>query len=168
MDIQIENMQDKIEVTDGMADLIRKAVEASLKLENFNVPSEVSILLMEDCGIREINREHRKIDKPTDVLSFPMVEMYEGKIISDEGDFDLEEEQLLLGDIIISLETAKRQAEEYGHSFERELAFLTTHGVFHLLGYDHMEPEEEEKMMGKQEEVLALMGLKRDEEQKLG
>jgi probable rRNA maturation factor len=164
MDIQIENMQDKIEVTARMTELIRKAVETSLELEKFNVPSEVSILLMEDCGIREINREHRKIDKPTDVLSFPMVEMHDGKIISHEGDFDLEEELLLLGDIVISLETAKRQAEEYGHSFERELAFLTTHGVFHLLGYDHMEPEEEENMIGKQEKVLDLMGLKRDEE----
>jgi len=73
-----------------------------------------------------------------------------------------------LGDIGVSMETCVRQANEYGHSIKRELAFLITHSVFHLLGYDHMEPEQEKKMIGKQEEVLALMGLKRDEEQNLG
>ncbi len=161
MELQIENMQDAVKVTDEMLGLIREAVESSLRLENFELPSEISILLVDDSGIRDINREHRKIDSPTDVLSFPMVQMHEGEIISYDGDFDLDEEQLLLGDIVISMETALRQAGEYGHSFGRELAFLTTHGVFHLLGYDHTEPGQEKKMLGKQEEVLGLMGLKR-------
>ncbi len=168
MEIQIENMQSELEVTDRIVELIKRAVESSLALEKFELPSEVSIILVDDNKIREINREHREIDKPTDVLSFPMVEIQEGEIISDEGDFDLEEELLLLGDIVVSMETAQKQAYEYGHSFERELAFLVTHGVFHLLGYDHTDPDQEKKMIGKQEEVLALMGLKRNEEQNPG
>jgi len=163
VEVIIENEQDIIELTEELTELIIKAVQASLSYESFEIPSEISIMIVDDERIREINKEHRKIDKSTDVLSFPMVDMVEGKILSDEGDFDLDEELLLLGDIIISLETALRQSEEYGHSFEREVAFLTTHGVFHLLGYDHIEPLDEEKMFGKQEEVLFKMGLSRNE-----
>jgi probable rRNA maturation factor len=157
-------MQDKIEVTPLLEKIINDSVKTSMDMEKFNIKSEVSILLVDDEKIREINNEHRQIDKATDVLSFPVVDMREGEIVSDIGDFDLDEDLLLLGDIIISLETAKRQAEEYGHSFEREIAFLTTHGIFHLLGYDHMEKEEEEKMLHKQETVLRKLGLVRNEE----
>ncbi|HEY9058930.1 MAG TPA: rRNA maturation RNase YbeY [Pseudobacteroides sp.] len=164
MQIYIENMQDKIEVPTDLEKIITDAVKTSIQSEEFDTPAEISVLLVDDKKIREINNEHRNIDKATDVLSFPVVEMHEGEIISNEGDFDLDEELLLLGDIIISLETAKKQALEYGHSFEREIAFLTTHGVFHLLGYDHMEKEEEEKMLLKQESVLRKLGLTRDEE----
>lgn len=164
MEIYIENMQDKIEVPTDLEKIITDAVKVSIESEEFNTPAEISVLLVDDEKIRGINNEHRKIDKATDVLSFPVVEMHEGEIISNEGDFDLDEELLLLGDIIISLETAKKQALEYGHSFEREIAFLTTHGVFHLLGYDHMEKEEEERMLLKQESVLRKLGLTRDEE----
>lgn len=164
MEIYIENMQDKIEVTPLLEKVINDAVKTSMDIEAFNIKSEVSILLVDDEKIREINNEHRQIDKATDVLSFPVVDIREGEIVSDTGDFNLDEELLLLGDIIISLETAKRQADEYGHSFEREIAFLTTHGVFHLLGYDHMEKEEEEKMLYKQETVLRKLGLVRNEE----
>ncbi|HOV25435.1 MAG TPA: rRNA maturation RNase YbeY [Pseudobacteroides sp.] len=164
MEIYIENMQDKIEVTPLLEKIINDSVKTSMDMEKFNIKSEVSILLVDDEKIREINNEHRQIDKATDVLSFPVVDMREGEIVSDIGDFDLDEDLLLLGDIIISLETAKRQAEEYGHSFEREIAFLTTHGIFHLLGYDHMEKEEEEKMLHKQETVLRKLGLVRNEE----
>jgi len=164
LEIYIENMQDKIEVTPLLEKIINDSVKTSMDMEKFNIKSEVSILLVDDEKIREINNEHRQIDKATDVLSFPVVDMREGEIVSDIGDFDLDEDLLLLGDIIISLETAKRQAEEYGHSFEREIAFLTTHGIFHLLGYDHMEKEEEEKMLHKQETVLRKLGLVRNEE----
>ncbi|MCR4435594.1 MAG: rRNA maturation RNase YbeY [Clostridiales bacterium] len=161
MKIVIENMQDKIEFEEDMKELLLRAVHASFKEEGFNVPSEVSIMLVDNERIREINREQRGIDSPTDVLSFPMVFFAEGEIDAQEGDFDLDENLLLLGDIVISLEMAKKQAEEYGHSFERELAFLTTHGIFHLLGYDHENEEDEETMMGKQEAVLDKMGLGR-------
>jgi len=164
LEIYIENMQDKIEVTPLLEKIINDAVKTSMDVEKFDIQSEVSILLVDDERIREINNEHRQIDKATDVLSFPVVDMREGEIMSDIGDFDLDEELLLLGDIIISLETAKRQADEYKHSFEREIAFLTTHGIFHLLGYDHMEKEEEEKMLYKQETVLRKLGLVRNEE----
>lgn len=161
MELIIENIQDKIRFDENFTDLLNKAVEISLKSEGFVVPAEISILLVNDEQIREMNKEHRKIDKATDVLSFPMVDMFEGKIQSDRGDYDLDEELILLGDIVISLETAKRQADEYGHSFERELAFLVTHGVFHLLGYDHEEESQEKTMMEKQENVLGSMQLGR-------
>lgn len=163
MAILIENEQDKIQVGSELENLLLKAVELSLKLENFSIPSEISILITDDESIREVNREHRNIDSPTDVLSFPLVDMQEGKIISDTGDFDLDENLLMLGDIVLSIETAVRQAEEYGHSLEREMAFLVTHGVFHLLGYDHQDEEQEEKMFGKQENVLTQLGLRRNE-----
>jgi probable rRNA maturation factor len=91
-----------------------------------------------------------------------MADMKDGKLLSETGDYDPDEELLLLGDIVISMETAGRQSEQYGHSFERELAFLTAHGVFHLLGYDHMEKDEETVMISKQEEVLGKLGLKRE------
>lgn len=161
MKVIIENQQNSIEFDSHMEQLLTQAVEISLKTEGFNIPSEINILLTDDDSIREINREQRNIDKSTDVLSFPMLDIYKGEIRSDTGDFDMEENLLLLGDIVISMETAKRQAEEYGHSFEREMAFLTTHGLYHLLGYDHMNEEDEREMMGKQEAVLEKMGLAR-------
>ncbi len=161
MEILIENLQDKIEVKDTIDELIKRAAVLCLEAEAFTTPSEVSILLVDNSRIKEMNSEHRNIDKETDVLSFPMVEMVEGEVISDCGDFDLNENLLLLGDIVISLEMTQQQAEEYGHSFERELAFLTTHGMFHLLGYDHTDDAEEQLMVGKQEDVLEKMGLKR-------
>lgn len=159
MRVLIEDLQDKIKLTDEMMELVKKAVDTSLSIENFSIASEISIMFVDNPYIREINKEHRDIDKPTDVLSFPIVDMYDGVVNSDEGDFDLDEEVLLLGDIIVSLEMTKLQAEEYGHSFERELAFLITHGVFHLLGYDHDTPEREKKMISKQYAVLEALNL---------
>lgn len=159
MTVLIEDLQDKIKVSEDMLELVKKSVNSSLEFEKFDIPSEISIIFVDNEKIKEINREHRNIDKPTDVLSFPIVDMYEGVINSDEGDFDLDEELLLLGDIVISLEMTKLQAEDYGHSFERELVFLITHGVFHLLGYDHDLPEREEKMISKQYSVLELLKL---------
>lgn len=161
MSVLVENIQNKIAVNDNINGLLHRVAELSLKLENFTIPVEISFLLVDDAAIREINREHRNIDKPTDVLSFPMVDMVEGKMMSDSGDFDMDENVLILGDIVISLETAAAQAAEYGHAFEREVAFLATHGMFHLLGYDHEEKEQEELMMSKQEEVLSQMRLTR-------
>lgn len=161
MGVLIENLQNNINVSDDILNLINKAAKLCLKNEGFEVPCEINILLVNDEEIRKINLEHRKIDKATDVLSFPMVDMIEGKIQSDIGDYDLDENAILLGDIVISMETAFRQSQEYEHSFERELAFLTTHGVFHLLGYDHMTNEQEKCMLERQEIVLSQMGLER-------
>jgi len=159
MKVLIEDLQHKIKVTEDMKELVKRTVTLSLSQEKFSNPSEISIMFVDNEYIREINNEHRKIDKPTDVLSFPIVDIYEGVINSDEGDFDFDEEVLVLGDIIISLEMTKQQAEEYEHSFDRELAFLVTHGVFHLLGYDHDTEEKEKKMISKQYAVLETLNL---------
>ncbi|HEX2947300.1 MAG TPA: rRNA maturation RNase YbeY [Clostridia bacterium] len=158
----IENEQEIITVSDGMLELIEKTIKTCLANENIKVGCEANILLTDDGVIKSINNQFRNIDKSTDVLSFPMADMKEGKLLSETGDYDPDEELLLLGDIVISMETASRQAEEYGHSFERELAFLTAHGVFHLLGYDHMEKDEETVMLSKQEAILGRLGLTRE------
>jgi probable rRNA maturation factor len=161
MTVLIENMQEKINVTDEINTLIKTVIELSLELDNFYVLSEVSVVLVDNERIQGINKEHRQIDKPTDVLSFPMLDFSEGDIMQTSGDVDLDENLLLLGDIVISMEMAKKQSEEYEHSFEREVAFLTAHGIFHLLGYDHMEEEDEKIMMEKQETVMEKLGLVR-------
>jgi len=159
--ITIENEQDKVALDDNINILIEKTIDLCMKSEKLDKAYEVSVIIVDDEEIRAINKEHRDIDKSTDVLSFPMVEFVNGELISDEGDYDMDLDELMLGDIIISAETAKRQAIEYGHSFEREVAFLTAHSCFHLLGYDHMEEAEEKVMLNKQEVVLKEMGLTR-------
>ncbi len=159
--IIIENEQDKVDITQAMNKLIEATIESCMKAQNLDTAYEVSVLIVDDREIRAINKEHRAIDKATDVLSFPMAEFVKGELVSDEGDYDPESDELMLGDIIISAETAERQSREYGHSFERELAFLTAHSCFHLLGYDHMDEAEEKIMIEKQEGVLEQMGLTR-------
>ena len=164
--IQIENEQSAVEFDDRLSGLIEKTVLESMREENLNMGCYVSITITDDASIREINHQFRNIDSPTDVLSFPLVNMKNGTLISDEGDYDMDEGLLMLGDIVVSLETAVRQAELYGHSLERELAFLVSHGAFHLMGYDHMNSEEEAEMLSKQEKVLEKLGLSRYEKQK--
>lgn len=157
----IENEQTVLVLKSEQEKLLEKTVLSCLKAENIDIACGINILLTDDISISKINLQFRNIDHSTDVLSFPMVNMKNGSILSDEGDFDLDEELLLLGDIVISIETAQRQAEGYGHALERELAFLTSHGVFHLLGYDHLEKDEETNMLEKQEAVLETLCLKR-------
>ena len=159
--IIIENEQELVQINDKINKLIEDTIELCMKSEKLDKDYEVSVIIVDDHEIRSINKEHRNIDRTTDVLSFPMVEFHNGELISDEGDYDMDLDELILGDIIISAETAKRQSAEYGHSFEREIAFLTAHSCFHLLGYDHMEEEEEKVMMSKQESILEKMGLTR-------
>jgi probable rRNA maturation factor len=159
--IDIENEQTSVKIEDSYCELLKKTALACLASENVAMGCEISIILTDDASIRQINREFRSIDRPTDVLSFPLVQLQNGDIQDTEGDYDLDEGLLLLGDIVISMETAVAQAQQYGHPLERELAFLASHGVFHLLGYDHMEKEEEAIMMSKQEAVLEGLGLKR-------
>lgn len=159
--IFIDNEQNFIKMEDSYKKLLEKTVIACLNAENISVGCEINILFSDDSSIRKINHEFRNIDLSTDVLSFPMAEMQNGRILSAEGDYDLDEGLLLLGDIVISVETACSQALQYGHSLERELAFLTSHGMFHLLGYDHIKKDEESMMLSKQEAVLEGIGLKR-------
>jgi len=164
--VYIENEQSAFEFTKSHRDIIEKVVRASLAEEGIDTGCEINILITDDASIRKMNREYRNVDSATDVLSFPMADIKNGRILATNGDYDLDEGLLVLGDIVISIETAKKQAEQYGHSIEREIAFLACHGMFHLLGYDHMEIGEEKVMMEKQEKVLNKLGLKRDEKQK--
>jgi probable rRNA maturation factor len=160
--VYIEDEQTAVKVKKEQLDLLQKTVMQCLRNENFKLGCEVNILLTDNETIRQINKQHRDIDKSTDVLSFPMADIKNGEILSDQGDVDFDEGLLLLGDIIISMETALKQSEDYGHSLERELAFLTAHGVFHLLGYDHTEKDTEADMISRQEAVLEKLGLKRE------
>ena len=161
MRVSINNDQNKFKVTKEMRDLVRLAVKTSLEYMDFPQNCEISVMFTSNERIKRLNRNHRSIDRVTDVLSFPLFEYDEdGEIIEDELDFNPNGE-MLLGDIVISLERAAEQAEEYGHSFEREVGFLTVHSMLHLFGYDHMTPEDEEDMFEYQREILNEMGLTR-------
>ena len=153
--IDFENGQEKVPVTYKLKMLIRRAVDATLDYEQYGNPTEVSVTFTDNAGIRALNKQYRNIDKATDVLSFPLLD-FEGE--PDEPPVD--EWIGMLGDIVISLEQAKKQAKEYGHSFEREAAFLCVHSMLHLLGYDHETGEEDEReMRRRQREILTAMGL---------
>jgi len=165
MSLQLEwnNEQEAIEVPDAwiarLTELLRLAGEAE-KIED----GEVALTFTDDERIHELNREYRGIDRPTDVLSFAMQEDTDEEL---EIVYEVEDESEpapvadLLGDIIISVERAKAQSEEYGHSLEREIGFLFVHGFLHLLGYDHESEEEEAVMTAKQEAILQQAGLTR-------
>lgn len=161
MNIEIRNEQDLFEINDSITEIVEKAITASLNYMEFEYDAEVSVMFVDNEEIHNLNKLHRGIDRATDVLSFPMFEYDEdGNIIEEYADFS-ESGELILGDIVISLERAKQQSEEYGHSFEREIGFLTVHSMLHLLGYDHMNEEDEKEMFGYQNEILNEMGLKR-------
>ena len=151
------NEQDKVKISFKIRSLIKKAVKETLTEEKFEYPAEISVSFVDNQKIHELNREYREKDRPTDVLSFPMWEKEE---LSDGSALD--GHAVTLGDIIISAEKAQAQAEEYGHSIDRELTFLSVHSTLHLLGYDHEISEEDEKYMNKkQEDVLVKIGLPR-------
>ena len=152
--IFLSNEQDKVPLPDDLEQLISNCTRAALVEEEIDDDAEVSVTLVDNDRICELNSEHRGIDRETDVLSFPMGD-------DESFEVDPDTDAILLGDIVISLEKAKSQAEEYGHSFRREVAFLITHSLFHLLGYDHMTTEEEAEMFTKQEEVLEKLGITR-------
>lgn len=138
----------EIKIEQKYIDFIENVLEECFKEENLNnTKLYVNILLTNSKNIRTINKEHRNIDKETDVLSFPMFEKDEIKNISSEN-VDV------LGDIVISVEQVKKQAEEYEHSFDRELAYMLVHGFYHLMGYDHMNEEDKKEMRSKEENVL--------------
>lgn len=152
--IYFENSQDKLPITYKIKRLIRLSVEASLAYEGYRNSCEVSVTFTDDEGIRRLNRNFRKIDSATDVLSFPLFD-YDG---SEEPAVD--ELENMIGDIVISLERAQKQAEEFGHSFEREVAFLCVHSMLHLLGYDHVNSEDEElDMRRRQTAIMEMLGL---------
>ena len=145
---------DKYPITYKMKMLVRASVLATLSYEGYEPECELSVTFTDDEGIRAVNRQYRDMDKATDVLSFPLTD-FEG---GDEPPAD--EPTVSLGDIVISLERAKAQAEEFGHSFEREVAFLAVHSTLHLLGYDHeLSEDDDADMRRRQREILESMGL---------
>ena len=152
--IYFTNSQESFEITYKLKILVRRAVLASLEYEGFGADTELSVTFTDNEGIRAVNSQFRGIDAPTDVLSFPLTEYESASFpVADEPESSL-------GDIVISLERADEQAKEFGHSFEREVAFLTVHSMLHLLGYDHVNSEEEDaEMRRRQREILESMGL---------
>ena len=165
--ILIDDRQLQININDSLIKSIEEVIDFALKSEKLLLDYEVSIIFVDNQKIREINNEFRDIDKETDVLSFPMLEYPEGKVYKDiyidtkfEDSF-FDEGKLVLGDIAISLQKALEQSEEFGHSFEREIAYLTVHSVLHLLGYDHMVEGEKEIMREREEQILNNFNLNR-------
>lgn len=152
--VNIYNRQRKHPYTDELRELIIKCCNAALECEKFNEDASVDVTLVSNRKIREYNRDYRNIDRATDVLSFPL---------GDGGKYDIDPEtgSCLLGDIVISLERAAEQAEEYGHSYEREVGFLTVHSMLHLLGYDHIEEPDGDIMRTHEKKILEKIGLTR-------
>ncbi|MBO5896647.1 MAG: rRNA maturation RNase YbeY [Clostridia bacterium] len=153
----ITNDQKAVKIPTGVRLLVRRCCNAVLTFEDFSEPAEISVTFVDDERIHELNKMHRDVDRSTDVLSFPLGE-------NGVYDKDLETGACLLGDIVISVETAVRQAYTYGHSLQREIGFLTVHSMLHLLGYDHVNGGiEAVRMREKEERVLSELGLKRNE-----
>ena len=145
--------------------VISKAIEAVLQQENIPVPCEINVLVTDDQGIQAINKANRDLDKPTDVLSFPMFQFTPGEKIDNwDGYIDPETGFCPLGDMCISLQRAQAQAKEYGHSLKREIGYLTIHSMLHLLGYDHLDEGPQKAQMRKREEEIAstISGMQRD------
>ena len=164
MMLLIENEKSKYTIDESVEGILRGVLDNTVKVLNIDVPLEVSLLLTDNDNIHELNRQYRNMDSPTDVLSFPMYDLD----ISEDINSTLKEymgeseDQLLLGDIAISVEKAMEQSIEYGHSFERELGFLMAHGLLHLLGYDHeRDSVTADKMRALEEEILGSLGLER-------
>ena len=159
MIINLENDQEKIELADAVLERLQQGLQAVARLNELEEEAEVDVTIVDDEEIHALNRAYRGMDKPTDVLSFALDEEAED---SDEPELIGGPEEHLYGDIIISAETALRQAEEYGHGLEREMTYLAVHGMFHLLGYDHEEGLDSVRMREKEETVLSSLGLVRD------
>lgn len=148
----ISNSQKEVKIPTGLRMLVRRCCNAVLRMENFQGAAEVSVTFANNEQIHELNKMHRNVDAPTDVLSFPMGE--DGKY-----DIDPATNAKILGDIVISMEKAVEQAERFGHTLQREVGYLTAHSMLHLLGYDHEEPLEKVHMREKEDLVMTQLGL---------
>lgn len=162
-----DNRQNSIEVTGDLINIINEVCDVALKDEEVTIPYQISLLFVDNNEIREINNETRGIDKVTDVLSFPMLDYPENMVFKNVyknkkfNEIYLDGEELVLGDMVLSLERAKEQSIEYNHSFEREVCYLVVHSILHLLGYDHMNDEDKAKMRTREEEILGKLNIKR-------
>jgi probable rRNA maturation factor len=161
MSVLIDNRQTGIAVDEAMEALVAQVVEKVLVYEECEEDYEVSISFVGDEEMRSLNNEYRGIDKETDVLSFPMVEFMGEELEEEDENTEYIDEEIALGDIVISMRSVREQAEDYGHSINRELAFLLVHGMLHLLGYDHEDEATEKEMFEKQEAILKEMNLVR-------
>jgi len=163
--IYVDNRQSKVEASEKLIKRLTEVIEFALKEEEVNIDCEVSLLFVDNNEIKEINNETRGIDRETDVLSFPMLEYENKKVFKNmykdykfsQCDFDGDE--LVLGDIVLSLEKALEQSKEFNHSYEREASYLVVHSVLHLLGYDHMEDEDKTIMRSREEEILNKLNI---------
>lgn len=153
MAVYVSNLQERITVDNELIGLLTVMVNSLLTGEGYPEGAEVSLVFVDEDYIRQLNLEYRGIDAPTDVLSFAMEE---GEPLAGMPD-----QEVVLGDVVVSLPAAHSQAEEYGHPFRREVAYLTAHGVLHLLGYDHSTEEERREMRAREEAILAGAGLGR-------
>jgi len=152
----ISNRQKEIKIPTGIRLLIRRCCEATLQTEGFPETAEISLSFVSKAEIRKLNAEFRRVDAVTDVLSFPLGE-------NGNYDHDPDTGALMLGDVVLCMEKAEEQADLYGHSLQREIAYLTVHSVLHLLGYDHVDGGlEQVRMREREETVLAKLGLQRD------
>ena len=154
LDIAWEEDSILLDRREPLAALLTQAIKETIRLSGGPEEAEVSLMLVDDKRIHSLNQEYRGVDRPTDVLSFALQEDME-----EEPDAVFEDD--MLGDIVISAERAREQAEEYGHSFEREIVYLAVHGTLHLLGYDHEEEKDKQEMRSKEEEVMAILKLER-------
>ena len=153
--VLITNSQNTVKIPSGLRILIRRSCNAVLEFEKFEGSAEISVTFVDNARIAELNAQYRNKNMPTDVLSFPM---------GENGVYDIDEDNgcKILGDIVISMERAMEQAELYGHSLQREVAYLTVHSMLHLLGYDHEASGlEDVRMREKEEAVLVQLGLPR-------
>ena len=152
----------EVDMPAGMEEQLKRVISTALSAEEVTVPCEVNVLVTDDAAIHEINLDMRGVDRPTDVLSFPMFELTPGEKPGEE-DADPDTGLVPLGDMVISLERAEAQAQEFGHSVEREVSYLAVHSVLHLLGYDHMdEGPMKAQMRAREEEILNDLGITRE------
>lgn len=156
MHLELDLVDETNELNESNLEFVSNLLNHAAKMEELEIGTEVSVTFVTNEAIHEINKQYRQKDAPTDVISFALEEVTEGEMVPVGVDMPR-----VLGDIIISVERTKEQAQEYGHSFERELGFLAVHGFLHLLGYDHMTKEDEEEMFGRQKVILDAFGLSR-------
>lgn len=166
MNIYLEDKYNFFEQNEGLLEDVEKVIKACLATEEVPYEAEISLTVVDKEEIQEINREYREIDKATDVLSFPQIEpklngVIEWNTLDESAMMNYDTNHILLGDIVLCYEVAGEQAASYGHSLKREICFLVAHSMFHLLGYDHMNEEDEKLMISKQNEVLLNLGIER-------
>ncbi len=151
VDILYDDRQDKMKVTDGNIEAIKKTVIACLETEGMDGIYEVSVSFVTNEEIKELNRQYRNVDSETDVLSFPLDD--------EDDDFSMDGDSMLLGDIVLSTEKIIEQAKDFGHSLEREMLYLVAHSTLHLLGYDHMEDDEKSEMRQREKEIMKKLSV---------